>query len=152
MRLVQLNGPGGRRLGVVDGEQLRLLSAYLSVHALASAALAASISIERAAEQALSGDALDYPEIYAGKSQWRILPAVDHPDEPARCMVSGTGLSHIRSAANRQAMHSAGEQITDSMRMYQWGLEGGRPAPGVAGVSPEWFYKGNGLPPRFEPF
>jgi hypothetical protein len=145
MRLVQLNGPGGRRLGVVDGEQLRLLSAYLSVHALASAALAASISIERAAEQALSGDALDYPEIYAGKSPWRILPAVDHPDEPARCMVSGTGLSHIRSAANRQAMHSAGEQITDSMRMYQWGLEGGRPAPGVAGVSPEWFYKGNGL-------
>jgi len=42
-------------------------------------------------------------------------------------MVSGTGLSHMRSAANRQAMHTACEQITDSMRMYQWGVEGGKP-------------------------
>jgi hypothetical protein len=63
-------------------------------------------------------------------------------------MVSGTGLSHIRSASNRQAMHAAGEQIgeqvTDSMRMYQWGVSGGRPEPGRVGVSPEWFYKGTG--------
>ena len=136
MRLIQLTGPADRRLAVVDGEQLRLLRTYQSVHALASAALGASLHLAQAAEQDLSGDSLEYPEIYAGKSQWRILPAVDHPGEPARCLVSGTGLSHIRSAANRQAMHAAGAQITDSMRMYQWGLEGGRPAPGVPGVSP----------------
>jgi len=145
MRLIQLAGPEGRRLAVVDGEKLRLLASHTSIHALASAAIVASKTLKAAAEQDLSGDSLEYPEIYAGTSPWRILPAVDHPGEPARCMVSGTGLSHIRSAANRQAMHSAGEQITDSMRMYQWGLEGGRPAPGVPGVSPEWFYKGNGL-------
>jgi len=145
MRLIQLTGPEGRRLAVVDGEKLRLLASHTSIHALASAAIVASKTLKAAAEQDLSGDSLEYPKIYAGKSLWRILPAVDHPGEPARCMVSGTGLSHIRSAANRQAMHSAGEQITDSMRMYQWGLEGGRPAPGVPGVSPEWFYKGNGL-------
>jgi hypothetical protein len=42
-------------------------------------------------------------------------------------------------------MHAAqAEQVTDSMRMFQWGLEGGRPAPGEFGVSPEWFYKGTG--------
>src|SRR6185437_2983426 len=35
-------------------------------------------------------------------------------------------------------------EITDSMRMYLAGLEGGRPEPGRAGVAPEWFYKGNG--------
>jgi hypothetical protein len=34
--------------------------------------------------------------------------------------------------------------ITDSMRMYQLGVERGRPAPGEAGAAPEWFYKGNG--------
>ena len=34
--------------------------------------------------------------------------------------------------------------MSDSMKMYQWGLEGGRPAPGEIGVSPEWFYKGCG--------
>jgi hypothetical protein len=148
MRLIQLTGPSGRRLAVVDGEQLRLLRTHQSVHALASAALAASLHLAQAAEQDLSGDSLEYPEIYAGTSPWHILPAVDHPGEPARCLVSGTGLSHIRSAANRQAMHAAGEQITDSLRMYQWGLEGGRPAPGVPGVSPEWFYKGTGLSVR----
>jgi hypothetical protein len=34
--------------------------------------------------------------------------------------------------------------MTDSMRMYQWGLEGGRPAPSEIGSQPEWFYKGCG--------
>ena len=30
------------------------------------------------------------------------------------------------------------------MRMYRWGVESGKPAPGVPGAAPEWFYKGNG--------
>ena len=38
----------------------------------------------------------------------------------------------------------AAETVTDSMRMFQWGLEGGRPAEGEIGIAPEWFYKGNG--------
>jgi hypothetical protein len=144
MRLIQLAGPAGRRAGVVDGESLRLLRSHSSVHALASAALSASTGLAAFAAEDIGAESLDYPPIYSGDSQWRILPAADHPDEPARCIVSGTGLSHIRSAANRQAMHAAGEQITDSMRMYEWGLAGGRPEPGAPGVSPEWFYKGNG--------
>jgi hypothetical protein len=75
-----------------------------------------------------------------------LLPAYDHPEEPARCLVTGTGLTHKASAANRQAMHAGAKPavVTDSMRMYQWGLEGGRPARGKIGVAPEWFYKGNG--------
>jgi hypothetical protein len=36
------------------------------------------------------------------------------------------------------------EVVTDSMRMFQWGLDGGRPVKGEIGVAPEWFYKGNG--------
>ena len=60
-------------------------------------------------------------------------------------MVSGTGLTHLGSARNRQTMHeTATEQITDSMKMFRWGVEGGRPAPGCAGIPPEWFYKGTG--------
>ena len=34
--------------------------------------------------------------------------------------------------------------VTDSMRIYQSGLAGGRPALGQIGVQPEWFYKGCG--------
>ena len=62
--------------------------------------------------------------------------------------MSGTGLTHRASAENRQAMHKgegeAAAPLTDSMRMYRWGLEGGRPEPGQIGVQPEWFYKGCG--------
>src|ERR1700722_20526399 len=108
MRLIQLTGPNGRRLGVVEGESIRLQKTHRSLFALASAALSAAIPLAAAAAQDPGSETLDYPEIYAGNSAWRILPAADHPDEPARCIVSGTGLSHIRSAANRQAMHAAG--------------------------------------------
>src|ERR1019366_7633386 len=59
-----------------------------------------------------------------------------------------TGLTHLGSAKDRQAMHLAeaakAEPITDSMRMFQWGVEGGRPAAGKIGIAPEWFYKGTG--------
>jgi hypothetical protein len=60
-------------------------------------------------------------------------------------MVSGTGLTHKNSALNRQMMHLSGEdKLTDSMKMYQWGVDGGFPGNGKIGVQPEWFYKGNG--------
>jgi hypothetical protein len=42
-------------------------------------------------------------------------------------------------------MHTtAQEELTDSMQMFRWGLEGGRPGPGRIGIAPEWFYKGAG--------
>src|SRR5947207_13766058 len=144
MRLIQLQGPGGRRIGAVEQNQIRLIERYHSIVALASAALESCVPLWRQASDALSGDRLDYNTIHEDASAWRILPAIDHPEEPARCMVSGTGLSHMGSASYRQAMHASSEQLTDSMRMFQWGVAGGRPEPGKPGVSPEWFYKGNG--------
>ncbi|MGV8951342.1 MAG: AraD1 family protein, partial [Cypionkella sp.] len=59
----------------------------------------------------------------------------------------GTGLTHLGSAATRDAMHAkldGPEVLTDSKKMFRMGLEGGRPAAGEVGVQPEWFYKGNG--------
>ena len=55
-------------------------------------------------------------------------------------------LTHKASADNRQKMHDAADSnaATDSMKMYQLGVEGGRPDKGEIGVQPEWFYKGNG--------
>ena len=144
MRLIQLSGPGGRRVGVVEDAQIRLLKRHESIVALANSALAGGRPLSRQVTDDLAEERLDYDGIYAGASTWRILPAVDHPEEPSRCMVSGTGLSHMGSASYRQAMHADSEHLTDSMRMYQWGVAGGRPAPGVPGVSPEWFYKGSG--------
>jgi hypothetical protein len=62
--------------------------------------------------------------------------------------LTGTGLTHLGSASARDAMHAklaaGAETLTDSMKMFRMGLEGGRPGPGAVGVQPEWFYKGNG--------
>lgn len=35
--------------------------------------------------------------------------------------------------------------LTDSMKMFNMGLEHGKPTDGRLGVQPEWFYKGNGV-------
>jgi hypothetical protein len=74
-----------------------------------------------------------------------VLLPVTHPD-PAHLHLTGTGLTHLGSAAARDAMHTTlqAETLSDSMKMFRMGLEGGRPAPGSIGVQPEWFYKGNG--------
>lgn len=142
MRLIQLIGPDGRRVGLVEDEHINLLHRVTSIWALAQAALQNGVSLRKTVEP--TNELLPYDPIYSGRGVWRILPAIDHPEEAARCLVSGTGLSHIRSAANRQAMHAAGEQVTDSMRMYEWGVAGGRPQAGAIGVAPEWFFKGAG--------
>ena len=145
MRLIQLKGPIGRRIGVVEDDRIRIIAGPESIYALANAALADGVPLARMADALVGEERLDYDAIYRGDSEWRILPAIDHPREPTRCLVSGTGLSHIRSASNRQAMHAADDRPTDSMRMYQLGVEGGRPAAGEIGTSPEWFYKGTGV-------
>ena len=76
-----------------------------------------------------------------------LLPPVTHPD-PAHCYVTGTGLTHLGSADTRSAMHAkakvSDDELTDSMRMFNLGVEGGKPRPGKEGAQPEWFYKGDG--------
>ena len=145
MNLVQVAHPArGRRVALVEGRALILLEGAGSIYDVALGALEAGMALEPAVRQSARGEALDYHAVYQGGAEWTILPAIDHPAEPARLMVSGTGLTHLASAANRQAMHAAGTSLTDSMKMYQAGVEGGRPSAGRVGVAPEWFYKGTG--------
>jgi hypothetical protein len=97
-----------------------------------------------------NGEVLNYDTIYSRTSEWHLLPPIDVPGAAARLTIAGTGLTHLGSAKERQAMHlgdtaKTGDNVTDSMRMFQWGIEGGRPAKGEIGVAPEWFYKGNGF-------
>jgi hypothetical protein len=146
IRLVQLSHAAeGRRVANVEDEKLRVLAGADSVYRLAQTAIANRQHLAEAISAARVELVLDYDPIYRGESDWRLLPSFDHPDEPARCLVTGTGLTHKASAENRQAMHAdKTAPVTDSLRMYRWGLEGGRPAPRQVGVQPEWFYKGCG--------
>jgi hypothetical protein len=143
LRFVQLARGSEQRVAIVDESRLCLLFGVESVYALVQRALSSGESVAAIAQRT-TAEWVDYDAVYDGRSEWRVRVPIDHP-EPARCLVSGTGLTHLGSAANRHAMHNIKESdLTDSMRMFRLGLEGGRPAAGQIGVSPEWFYKGNG--------
>jgi hypothetical protein len=147
MRVVQLiNDRQQRRVAVVQEPYLYLVREAPSVYALAQAALDREVPLQQWIATNQTDEQLMYDEVYQGQSVWRLLSAVDHPDDPRCCVLSGTGLTHKASAENRQKMHDAQavSELTDSMKMYQWGVEGGKPAAGQVGVQPEWFYKGNG--------
>src|SRR5579862_1658800 len=144
MRLVQLAGPDGRHAALVEEPHLRLLESCRSVYDLASECLRDGISLKSGIERRKSNNTVDYDAVYAGTSDRRICPSADVPGDPARCLVSGTGLTHKASVENRDAMHAAAQAVTDSTRMYQFGVEGGKPSPGQVGAAPEWFYKGCG--------
>ena len=145
-RLVQLNhNQLGRRIALVKEPSLVLLKEIGSIYELVLKAIDTGVKIQELINSMLSQEYLDYTSVYEGNNEWKLLPSFDHPESPFGCMVSGTGLTHKNSALNRQMMHQSSEnKITDSMQMYQWGVDGGSPAAGEIGIQPEWFYKGNG--------
>ena len=146
VRLVQVIHPKfKRRVALVKEPSLLLLKGITSIYELALAAIEKKTSLTEYCQSIVSDEQLDYDEVYNGNGDWRLLPAFDHPDSPFGCMISGTGLTHKNSALNRQMMHmNANDKLTDSMIMYQWGVEGGFPEEGKIGAQPEWFYKGSG--------
>ena len=146
MRVVQLrHREQGRRVARVDDPRLMLLQTHRSVYEAARAAITSGERLETVIERDATGETLDFDAVYDGRSNWRLLPPFDHPAEPARCFVTGTGLTHKASVESRVSMHAkASADEPDSMKMYRIGLEGGRPAAGCAGAAPEWFYKGIG--------
>src|SRR3569833_652197 len=147
MRLIKQTNAAERRVAIVEEPRLILLIGphTESIYALASHALESGDTLSTLAQQAAGQETLDYDDVYHGRTSWRFLPSFDHPGDPAHCMVSGTGLTHKASAENRAAMHKRdASEITDSIRMYQMGLEAGNPPPGQIGLQPEWFFKGDG--------
>lgn len=158
LHLVQIaNGPT-RRVALVQEPNLCCLTGVSSIYELAQQCLSNRVPFSRHIQSISTGETLSYDDVYNGNSPWRLLGPIDVPGQPWRTLVSGTGLTHIGSAKERQAMHLAdkpqqAEVLTDSMRMFQWGVEGGRPSEGHIGIAPEWFYKGDGsiLRAPFEP-
>src|SRR5690348_9280247 len=109
-RLIQLHHatqPDTRRVALVDDPHVQLLEGIESVYDLAQAAIAQRTPLSTLAQSRATGDRLPYDPIYVRRPDaiWRLLPPIDHPREPSRCLVSGTGLTHIGSARDRHAMH-----------------------------------------------
>ncbi len=147
MRLVQLKDPQNkRRIALVEEPNLLLIHTFPSIYDAAMLTAKGNGQLQETILRHRSTDYLNYDEVYHRHSDWQLLPAFDHPKDPNACFVAGTGLTHKASAENRQNMHdvAAEKELTDSMKMYLWGVEGGHPTSGRIGVQPEWFYKGNG--------
>jgi len=146
MHLIQyFDDNGARAVGVTQDGETRQVHGVASVYELAQQALTGLGGLSAAIAARGLGSSVDKTALLAEK---RLLSPIDHPD-PTHLHVTGTGLTHLGSAATRDAMHKAnGEkpanELTDSMKMFRMGLENGKPKDGEKGVQPEWFYKGNG--------
>ena len=153
MRLVQFWAEDGRRAVAVLDDQAhgRMIRGVVSSYELANRAIAEKLSLEALVNRLGLGESVD---IRAALAQGRVLAPLDHPGDPAHLIVTGTGLTHLGSAEGRDSMHkdlSDAAKLTDSMKMFKLGLEGGKPVAGREGVQPEWFYKGDGasvVPPE----
>lgn len=133
---------GTRLVAALDG-RTGFVAGARDLRSFALDAIAAGLSLEAAVERTGIEGSIDLAEALA---EGRLLSPVEHED-PAHIVLSGTGLTHLGSAEGRDQMHraaAAGDKLTDSMRMFLEGVEGGKPAPGAVGQQPEWFYKGDG--------
>jgi len=144
----QIKGSDGAIVVAVrnePGEAAKAVKNAGSVYALAIEAADSGKSLASVIAAHGLGDTVDLEKAYA---DGLFLPPITHPDA-AHLHLTGTGLTHLGSAATRDSMHkktseAAEETLTDSMKMFKMGLENGKPKAGEKGVQPEWFYKGNG--------
>ena len=154
MRLVQfLTKQGERRVAVTTDQTkgaLALLSGTDSVYQLALAAISNEMPISELAARRTSDELVDYETVV---SVGRLLPPLDHPKDPAHCVISGTGLTHLHGANAQQASSKDRKSdtdtdtdagLSDSVKLFRLGLERGKPKDGGIGAQPEWFYKGDG--------
>jgi hypothetical protein len=160
MRVVQFrSAQAARHLGVISDDGVRVYDVtsiqpgWTTVLAAAREALQRSTRLSTLLRESIKSTpprTLDYAVLLAGNDPagYRLCPPIDHPD-PARLWITGTGLTHLGSMQSRDQMHaqlSAEDEAhkSDSKKMFELGLHGGRPDAGHRGVAPEWFFKGNG--------
>jgi hypothetical protein len=141
LSLIQFRTRGGMRgvAAIRDGGPPLVVRGARSTLDLATRASHAGGRLAELIVQSGVGEPIDLSAV-------EVLAPIDHPD-PAHLLLSGTGLTHLGSAQERDRMHRAhsdkGHQ-SDSMKMFVMGLEHGKPPEGQRGVQPEWFFKGDG--------
>jgi hypothetical protein len=141
MHISQISAGGGIAVVVREGALAHVVKGAASTHALAMEAAATGRSLAQVVAAHGKGEVVDLPAMAVAG---RLMLPITHPD-PSHMHLTGTGLTHLGSAATRDAMHAkaTASDATDSMKMFRMGLEGGKPTT-LPGVQPEWFYKGNG--------
>jgi len=135
MRLIQYRQKNGsRKVGLVteDGDHVRPIKGVATIFELANLAIDKRKPLAKLAEKRATDERVDYLALLKAG---RVLVPLDHP-EPARFLVTGTGLTHLGSADARNKMHAATHggdaPESDSMKIFRMGIKGGKPAEGFA--------------------
>jgi len=141
LALIQYRSANGLRgvAAIRDGADPVTVPDALTTRELAQRACRASTTLAAMVEASPPGTTIDLAAV-------ELLGPIDHAD-PAHLILSGTGLTHLGSAEERDRMHRAVSDAphrSDSMKMFLLGVEGGKPAAGALGAQPEWFFKGDG--------
>ncbi|WP_281985559.1 AraD1 family protein [Thalassorhabdomicrobium marinisediminis] len=146
LRLFQYATVTGQRAvaAILDDAPPCRVPGVISVRELALEAHRQGLGLEAHVRALSPVETVDYAEI---ERQGRLRIPLDHA-EPSRMTLGITGLTHLGSAATRDEMHrkmTESETLSDTMKMFRMGLDGGKPTEGDIGVQPEWAYKGDGL-------
>ena len=153
-----VNSDGQQRVGIVNGNEAADLTAVVpeisGTVQLALSAIREGCSLtDKAAQLAQGAPCVDYAALWNatfGAESGYLLPPLTGPSNH-QTFITGTGLTHTGSMESRDKMHADEAETvdempkTDSARMFDMGLQGGKPDGESRGVAPEWFYKGNGL-------
>ena len=150
MRAIQFEIPSvGRCLGVVQGEQVfnlttrnpELTSVVQAFHRAQGRGQRLGEFLQGLLDEGPIDTPLTYGELLTAG---RVMVPVSE-EHGTRLLVSGTGLTHLGSVQQRDAMHQTqAAPKSDSRKMFELGLAGGQPPTGQRGAAPEWFYKGDG--------
>jgi hypothetical protein len=144
MNLIQFERNKLRGVARIEGDKAITVRNINRMNELAQSAIRMGLKLDEAVEELGEGEVLDYPALLAAGE---VIAPLEHVD-PAHCFITGTGLTHLGSAEARDEMHRKAAAETgnesDSIKMFNLGLKGGKPRGGGPGVQPEWFYKGDG--------
>ena len=106
MRAIQFRSEDGERhVGLIeaDGEHARTLVGVSTMYETAMRALRERQSLPALIARLATGPVVDYGRLL---KEGKVLQPLDHP-EPARFLITGTGVTHIGSADARNKMHVA---------------------------------------------
>ena len=117
------------RVGLVESkERIIPLQSDMNVYQMAIHCIKNGQKLEKFIADCGQDEPISYSEIV---ENGRLLPPIML--EPKDIVLSGTGLTHLGSGEARNNMHTkanANEALTDSIKMFNMGLEGGKPKKG----------------------
>lgn len=147
MRLLQfLDKKGLATVGMVEDDKIFIIDKAGTAFELFTSIINNDKKIEEVVFERVTQQYEDYERLIVEN---RILLPISHPD-PYHTWITGTGLTHLGSAASRDEMHKKINQesegnLSDSMKMFNMGLANGKMQGKNHASQPEWFFKGNGL-------